>query len=261
VGSTALRVDKTGLGDIRIVQDPSGFCYGADAVMLAGFAAERLARSRNAPQRLCDLGTGNGIIPLLLSHHTEIREITGIDVQGRSIELAQQSNVLNGLTERLRFLVGNVRDIQKGASLLEALGGEGSYSVVTCNPPYTENCGGMKCEDAPRLIARHEVLGSLADFLQGVSLLLRDKGDLFLVHRPARMVDVMCTCREHRLEPKTLQLVSGKRGEAPNIMLLHCVKNGGRELRTLPQQCAREENGAFSPWMKKMYQGEKNTAI
>ena len=251
---TGLRVDEIGFGNIRILQDPCGFCYGADAVMVAWFAAEILGRTRNWPRRLCDLGTGNGIIPLILSHKTGIAEFTGLDVQARSIELARRSTEMNGLEDKLRFLEGNVAELTKDSPLLEAMGGEHSYDVVISNPPYTENHGGMKCEDDARMIARHEVLGSLEDFLRGASLLLSDKGDLFLVHRPSRMVDVMYTCRAFQLEPKTLQLVSGKPKDVPNIMLLHCVRNGGRELRVLPQQYTREEDtGEYSPWMKKVY--------
>jgi tRNA1Val (adenine37-N6)-methyltransferase len=247
------RLDETGFGHVRILQDPAGFCYGVDAVMLAAFAAEHCVHRGKQPKRLCDLGTGNGIIPMLLSELTEIGEMVGIDVLDQNIDLARRSTELNGLEERLRFITGTVCDLQQGAPFTKKIGGEHSFDVIVSNPPYTPANSGLKSSADARMIARHEVLGSLEDFLRGASVLLDDRGDLFLVHRPSRMVDVLTTCRRFGLEPKTLQLVSGKQGESPNLMLLHCVRNGGRELRILPQQYAREQDGTFSEWMGNNY--------
>ena len=248
------RMDETGFGSVKILQDPDTFCYGADAVLLAGFAAEHLNARKNRTERLCDLGTGNGIIPLILSHKTEIPELHGLEVQEKMAALARENAELNHLEGRMIVHHANVRDLIGSAGKLEEMGGPGSFDAVTSNPPYTAGTGGMHGENEAKTIARHEVLGSLEEFLQCASLLLRHRGDLFMIHRPSRLVDLCVLSRKWDLEPKELCFISGNPGEKANLILMHCVKGGGPELKVLEPVSVRDGNGGFSEYMLSFYE-------
>lgn len=196
-----------------------------------------------------DLGTGNGVVPLILSHKTQAGYIGGIELQAEAAALAEKSAAYNKLSDRLHFFCSNVRgfDAEKMAE---------TFDVVTSNPPYTAGQCGIESKNRAKALARHELEGSLEDFISLAAWLLRDKGSFFLVHRPARMADIFALCRQYHLEPKELRMVSGKPAEPPNILLLHCVKNGRPEMKTAPQMHVHEENGSYNDEIIKIY--EKN---
>ena len=248
------RVDATGFGDVRVLQDSEAFCYGADAVLLAGFAAEFWRQNGKRPERLCDLGTGTGIIPLILSHKTDISELCGLEVQDASFRLAEENIRLNHLENRLRFFCGNVRDHAPDDGLVRVLGGAGSFDAVTCNPPYTAGSSGLQGANKGRIIARHETCGTLGDFLAMAAVLLKDKADLFLIHRPSRLTDIMSQMRERGIEPKDLMMISGKKDQKPNLVLIRGTRGGGHELNVLPPAWVREDDGSFSLLMKRYYE-------
>ena len=244
----ALRLDDIGFGNLMLYQETDAFCYGIDAVLLAAFAAETAAKKR-ADCRIMDLGTGNGVVPLILSHKTEAAYIGGIELQEAAAALAEKSAAYNGLSDRLHFFCSNVRDFDAGA-MAE------TFDVVTANPPYTAGSCGMESQNRAKALARHELAGSLEDFVSLAARLLRDKGSFYMVHRPARMADIFALCRKYRLEPKELRLVSGKPMERPNILLIHCCKNGKPEMRIAPQMHVHEENGDYNREILTIY--EKN---
>ncbi|MGF6377052.1 tRNA1Val (adenine37-N6)-methyltransferase [Clostridiales Family XIII bacterium PM5-7] len=240
-----LRLDDTGFGTIEIYQNPKGFCYGIDAVLLADFAA-RESKSSGKGQRIMDLGTGTGIVPLLLSEMTKSDEIAGIEMQQASYQIAMKNRTHNGLENRLTFFH---RDVKDGPP--EGL--EGTFDVVTSNPPYTpENCG-IESKNQEKALARHETTASLDDFVRCAAELLIDKGSFFMVHRPARLVDICESCRKNKLEPKKIQFISGKIGEKPNILLVQCIKNGNRELRLLDPIFVHNEDGSYSNEICRIY--------
>ena len=250
----SLRLDDTGFGGIRILQDPETFCYGVDAVLLAGFAAETLAKKHRRPARLADLGCGNGIVPLILSHKTSISHLHGIEVQEQMAALADENVRQNGLEDRLTITCGNVRDAEPESPLMQALGGPGSFDAVTSNPPYMPADRGLTSANEAKAIARTELKGDLDDFLKMAGLLLRDKGDLFLIHRPQRLVDILVGCRKHGIEPKTLVPVSARPGEAPNLILVHGICGGGVELKLEQTFFVRNECGEYSRELLDMYE-------
>lgn len=242
----ALRLDDTGFGGLMLYQDTEAFCYGIDAVLLADFAAGS-ARRKGKDCRIMDLGTGNGVIPLILSHKTEAQYIGGVEIQEQSAALAEKSAVYNGLEDRLHFFCSDVRYFK-----LDTMAD--CFDVVTCNPPYTAGNCGLQSKNRAKTLARHEVEGSLEDFLALASRLLKDKGDFYMVHRPARLTDVCEICRKYHLEPKELRLVSGKATESPNILLIHCCKNGRTELRIGPQLHIHEEDNSYNPKILAIYE-------
>lgn len=241
-----LRLDETGFGNLKIFQNPEEFCYGVDAVLLAGFASEG-ARKKRENCRIMDLGTGTGIVPLILSHKTQAGYIAGLEVQKNSWDLAVKNAEYNLLTGRVRFFHGDVKGFSNKSLA-------GTFDVVTSNPPYTAGASGIESSNKAKAIARHETTASLDDFIKTAAVLLRDKGEFYMVHRPARLVDICESCRRHRLEPKELCFVSGKPLEKPNIILVHCTKNANRELRILDPLFVHNENGSYSQEILKLYE-------
>lgn len=249
-----LRLDDTGFGNIRIYQDPGAFCYGVDAVLLADFAARSINGKKKKPERLIDLGTSTGIVPLILSHKTEVPEIMGLELQKESYEISLKNIEVNGLSGRVRFVQGDVRKLAAGRWPEGGPLRPETFNAVTMNPPYTVADRGMISGSDAKTIARHETKADLGDFVRLASLLLKDKGDLYMVHRPGRLVDICQTCRELHMEPKELRLVSGKPGGRPNILLIHCVKNGNRQLKIIEPLHVREENGEYSAEILEIYE-------
>lgn len=240
-----VRLDDTGFGDLGIYQQPEEFCYGVDAVLLAGFASES-SSARLETCRIMDLGTGTGIVPLILSHKTKASFIGGVEVQENSKRLAEKNRVYNNLTDRLHFYHSDVCGF--GEDL------KGTFDIVTSNPPYTEGNRGITSGNRAKAIARHETTASLDDFIETAARLLRDKGDFYMVHRPSRLVDICESCRKHRLEPKEMCFVSGKPLETPNILLVHCVKNGNRELKLRQPLWVHDTDGGYSEEILRLYE-------
>ena len=220
-----IRLDQTGFGTIEIYQDTDEFCYGVDAVILSDFAAKNIKKPYEK-FRIMDLGTGTGIVPLILSHKTEAGYIGGIEVQENSYDLACRNVEHNGLSGRVHIFRSNVKEFD-----LETY--RGTFNLVTSNPPYMKESCAIKSSSEAKMVARHETLGTLEDFVKLAASLLKDKGEFCMVHRPSRLADIVECCRKYRLEPKELRFVSGKPMEKPNILLVRCVKNGNRELKIL----------------------------
>ncbi|MEE3382588.1 MAG: tRNA1(Val) (adenine(37)-N6)-methyltransferase [Anaerovoracaceae bacterium] len=241
------RVDLTGFGSIGIIQDPGEFCYGVDSVLLADFCAG-LIKKTGTFTRIMDLGTGSGIIPLILCHKTPAGTIYGIDIQENSIDRALRSSHLNDLEDRLNFMVADVKDfVEENGDL------KGTFDAVTCNPPYFVDGGGIKPDNPARLISRHETTAGLEDFIRCASELLRDKGDLFMVHRPSRLCDIFQAARKYSLEPKSLRQVVPRRGETANIVLVHMIKNGGSDLSVLPELAVHDNKGNYTEELREAY--------
>lgn len=246
------RVDDTGFGQLRLIQKPEEFCYGVDAVILADFAAKYVvsASVRNGSNiTAVDLGTGTGIIPLILSYKTKWNNLIGIEVQQGSFDRACRNAALNGTEDRMRFINGDVKDFGT------IWGGDmkGTASVVTSNPPYTENTGGLKNSNSAKTIARHETTAGLEDFIRCASGLLQNKGDFFMVHRPSRLVDICCLSRKYNLEPKEMCFVSPDAETAPNILLIHMVKGGGRQMKLLDPLYVYNSDGTYTDKLRECY--------
>lgn len=249
-----LRLDDIGFGNLKIWQETEAFCYGIDAVILSDFAAERINAEKpsnksvnNGKYRICDLGTGNGIIPLILSHKTGVEEIWGLDIQEFNIALANKTSAENMLEERLNFKVQDILKIDENFE-------KESFDTITCNPPYTEVGKGIINNFGAKVIARHEIKGKLEDFISCANYLLKKGGSLFMVHRPSRLVDIFQIGRKYNLEPKECRFVCPKQGEAANLVLLKMVKGGGHEIKIFPNLYIRNENSGFSKEIIKIYE-------
>jgi tRNA1Val (adenine37-N6)-methyltransferase len=238
------RIDYIGFGQLKLIQDADEFCYGVDAVILANFAAGLCKPLVKA----ADIGTGTGVIPLMLSHMSCANEIAGIEIQERSFELASSNVNLNGLEDKLRMIYGDIAD----AGLLEDE--NGSFDLVITNPPYVKKNSGMKSNADAKMIARHETTAGLDECVRFAARLLKPSGSFCMVHRPDRIVDICESCRKHKLEPKHIRFVSPDKNKAPNILLIHCVKYGGQNLKMLKPLYIYNGNRGYTREINDIYE-------
>ena len=234
------RVDDLHRNGYVIIQDPKRFCFGIDAVILSGFAEVKKG------ENVMDLCTGTGIIPILLEAKTEGSHFTGLEIQEESVEMARRSVRLNGLEDKVTIDFGDVKNT-------EALYRASSFDVVTVNPPYMNEGGGLKNGYSPKTIARHEVLCSLEDVVDAAARLLVPQGRLYMVHRPHRLTDIMVTLRNHRLEPKRLRFVHSYADREPVMVLVEAVSNGKPMVKVMPPLVIYKDDGSYTDEIMKIY--------
>ena len=227
------RIDDLHRCGYRIIQNAKKFCFGMDAVLLTGFAAVKPGA------RVIDLGTGTGVIPILLEAKTQGSHFTGLEIQGEMAEMARRSVKLNHLEEKIYIAEGDIKEASK-------IFGRASFDVVTCNPPYMENLHGLKNPMDEKAIARHEVLCTLEDVLREGAALLREGGSFCMVHRPRRLAEIVARMMEFKLEPKRMRLVYPMADREANMVLIEGVKGGGRQLRVEPPLVVYKEPGVYN---------------
>lgn len=238
-------IENIGFGDLKLIQNDEGFRFGVDAVILADF----VSRLKPGARSIADLGTGNGIIPMILSHKLPGCSVTGFDVQAKAIDLAMRSREMNGLEERLDFICCDVAEIKEKHPELK-----GKFDAVVTNPPYVAKGGGIINGSESKFIARQETTAGFDAFASAAAWLLGEKGHLFIVHRPSRLVDIMYWCRHEGLEPKDMRFVAPSEGRVPNIVLVHCVRGGGRELTIMESLNVYGAQGKYSDEIMEIYE-------
>lgn len=227
------RVDDLQRSGRRIIQDPARFCFGMDAVLLSGFAAA--ARGEKA----ADLGTGTGIIPILMEAKTQGGHFTGLEIQEESADMARRSVALNHLEDKISIVTG---DIKEASRLL----GNGCFDVVTSNPPYMTVSKGLTNPDQAKAIARHELLCTLEDVVRESSRLLRTGGRFYMVHRPFRLVEIFRVMTQYRIEPKRMQLIYPYKDREPNMVLIEGTRGGGAMLKVERPLIIYEKPGVYT---------------
>lgn len=207
------RLDDLQRNNYKIIQNPNKFCFGMDAVLLSGYAKVYKG------EYVLDLGTGTGIIPILLEARTPGRHFTGLEIQEESADMARRSVVINHLEEKVEIITGDI----KGAS---GIFGASSFDVVTTNPPYMDDNHGLKNPMLPKAIARHEILCTLEDVVRECAKILKPGGRLYMVHRPFRLVQIINTLAYFGLEPKRMKFVHPYIDKEPNMVLIEAVRGG-----------------------------------
>ena len=223
-----------------MIQDSDGFSYGVDAVLLSHFS-----NALNSDAVL-DLGSGNGIVPLIVNAKYNPKSILGIELQLEAYLLAEENAKENGLSDKIKFVCGDVINIRDLVAFE-------SVNLVTCNPPYFERGRGVVSEEDAKHIARHETSACLEDFISAAAWALKKNGRFVMVHRPSRLGDIIEYSRKHGLEPKRLQMVVPYPGETPNIMLIECIKGAGKELKVLPELAVRNADRCYSAELNEIY--------
>lgn len=211
-----------------------------DAVLLSGFAKAK------AGARVLDLGTGNGIIPILMAAKTEAEHLTGLEIQPESVDMAKRSVLLNDLTERVSIVEGDI----KSAS---GLFGAAVFDVVTCNPPYMPGQHGLVNSDQAKALARHEIACTFEDVVREAGKLLRPGGTFYLVHRPFRLAEIISTLLTYKLEPKRMRLVYPFVDQEPNMVLLEACRGGNSRMRVEPPLIVYKEPGVYMPEIYEVY--------
>ena len=234
------RIDDLERNGYRIIQNKNGFCFGMDAVLLSGFVSARKT------DRIIDLGTGTGIIPILLRAKTGSTDITGLEIQEESAQMADRSVRLNGLEEEVHIICG---DIRKAAELFAPK----SFDVVCSNPPYMKASSGLKNPDEKKAIARHEICCSFADVARAAATLLKPGGKFFLVHRPERLAELIATLRQQGLEPKRMRFVHSFADEKAVMVLIESASGGGTFLKVEPPLIIYKEKGVYTDEIYDIY--------
>ncbi|HHY63878.1 MAG TPA: tRNA1(Val) (adenine(37)-N6)-methyltransferase [Clostridiaceae bacterium] len=221
------------LNGLFILQKKDSFRFGMDAVLLSNFVTA--GKGKN----VLDLGTGTGIIPILLSAKTKAGKIVGIEIQQEMADMARRSVEGNDLGDRIEIVKG---DIRKAVSLF----GKSSFDVVVTNPPYTRVGSGFINPGDAKAISRHEIFCTLEDILKISAEILKPSGEFFMVHRPERLADIIDGMREVNLEPKILRLVCARVGKEPSLLLVKGLKNGNPGMKILPPLFIYDEKGEYT---------------
>lgn len=222
------RIDDLGIDGLKLIQDTDMFCFGIDAVMLANFVHCKEGA------KVVDLCTGNGIIPVLLSAKVPASLIIGVEIQKNVAALASENVDFNSLTEKLEIINDDLKNMP------EVLG-KSKFDVITCNPPYRNAGCGVVNEADTKAIARHEILCSLDDIIYTAAMLLKPLGKLFMIHRPDRLCDILCSMREHKIEPKVVKFVQPNINTKPTHVLIEGVYGGKRHMTVETTMILKEE--------------------
>ena len=234
------RVDELQRNGYRIIQNPKRVCFGMDAVLLSGFVQVKPG------ERVLDLGTGTGIIPILLEAKTEGRHFTGLEIQPESADMARRSVLLNHLETKIDIVTGDIKDASNrfGAS---------SFDVITTNPPYMISEHGLRNDQDAKTIARHEVLCTLEDIVRESARILPPKGRFYMVHRPFRLAEIMCAMTAYGIEPKRMKLVYPYVDREPNMVLIEGLRGGKKRLTVEKPLIVYQEEGKYTDEIVDIY--------
>ena len=223
-----------------IIQKKHSFRYGVDAVLLADFADIKHKHS------VIDLGTGTGIIPILIYSRKKPVEITAVEIQKDMADMAARSIVLNGLEKNIKVLCMDIKD---APTLL----GKSRYDCVVTNPPYMKKECGINNPSETKAIARFEILCSLEEILIAARELLKPGGKLFMVHRADRLADIIYEMRDKGIEPKRIRFVHPSIGKRPNLLLIEGARGGNKELKFMDPLYIYDENGEYTEEIHRIY--------
>lgn len=236
----AERIDNLQRNGYQIIQNPEKFCFGMDAVLLSGFAKAKKG------DNVLDMGTGTGIIPILMEAKTEAAHLTGLEIQEESADMARRSVELNKLEEKIDIVTG---DIKEAGNIFKAA----SFDVITCNPPYMIGEHGIKNPDAPKAIARHEIYCTLDDVVRNAAILLKSGGHFYMVHRPFRLAEIITTMTKYKLEPKRMQLVYPFIDREPNMVLIEGCRGGKSRMTVEKPLIVYTEPGKYTDEIYDIY--------
>ena len=234
------RLDDLQRNGLKIIQKTDGFCFGMDAVLLSGFASVKPG------ERALDLGTGTGIIPLLLSAKTKGDHFTGLEIQTEIMKMAQRSVALNGLEKKIDIIQGDIKEASR-------IFGAASFDVVTSNPPYMNDAHGLKNPGDVKAISRHEVLCTLEDVVREGTKALKPGGRFYMVHRPHRLAEIITVMRQNKLEPKRMKFVHPFADKDANMVLIEAVRGGGAWLKLEPPVIVYKEPGVYTDEIYEIY--------
>lgn len=235
------RIDDLEFKGYKIIQNSTGFCFGIDAVLLSDFA-----KNIKKDAKVMDLGTGTGILPILLCGKSKLKKIVGVEIQEEVADMAKRSVELNSLQDKITILNENILNLDK-------IYDKESLDVIVTNPPYKKLNTGLKNQNEKKIISRHELTASLEDFIKISKSLLKDKGEFYMVHRPERLVDIIYLMRKYKIEPKQIKFVAPNKNKAPNLVLIKGIKNANEFLKFENILYVYNEDGSYTDEILKIY--------
>lgn len=230
----------------KIIQNPQKFMFGIDAVLLSHFASSEI-RNQDC---VVDLGTGTGIIPLLLETSSNAKKIYGLEIQSESADMANRSVKLNNLQEKIQILQGDIKTVSENFEKY-------SINAVTSNPPYMINEHGKQNPNDAKKIARHEILCNLEDVISAAEYLLKPNGKFFMIHRPFRLSEIFGLLQKYKMEPKRMQLIHPFVNKEPNIVLIEARKNANPRLKIEKPLFVYKEPGIYTEEINLIYNSFK----
>ena len=237
------RIDDLQYKGLKIIQNTDGFCFGVDSVLLTEFA-----KDMKKNKTIVDLGTGTGIIGILLSKKVEASKVIGIEIQKDVAEMASRSVELNNLQNTMQILNEDVKNLS-----LE----KNSFDYVVTNPPYKKVGTGIINKEDKQIISRHETTVNLDEWLKVASNLLKDNGAIYMVHRPERLNEIIENLRKYRLEPKRIRFVYPKVSKDANLVLIKAVKYANSFLKVEKPLIIYNEDGSYTDEILKIYEEGK----
>lgn len=234
------RIDDLHRNGYKIIQNTDGFCFGIDAVLLSGFAKVKKG------ERVLDLCTGTGIIPILLEAKTEGEHFCAIEIQEQIADMARRSVNMNKLEEKIDIVTG---DIKECTDYFKA----SSFDVVTCNPPYMVPGKGFMCENPLKAYSRHEILCNINDVFKSANKMLKYGGRMYMVHRCERLTDIFAAARENNMEPKVLRFIETRKGKASELVLIEFSKGGNPGLKVFPALTVYNSDGSYTEEVYNIY--------
>lgn len=234
------RVDDLQRNGLKIIQKTDGFCFGMDAVLLSGFAHVKRG------EKVLDMGTGTGIIPLLLSAKTEGKHYTALEIQEEIAKMASRSVAINHLEEKIEIVNGDIKEASR-------IFGAASFDVVTTNPPYMNDAHGLKNPTEVKAISRHEVLCTLDDVVREGAKVLKSGGRMYMVHRPHRLIEIITAMKQYKMEPKRMCMVHPFKDKEANMVLIEAVKGGGSWLKMEAPIIVYKEPGVYTDEIYDIY--------
>ena len=234
------RVDDLQRNGLKIIQKTDGFCFGMDAVLLTGFANVKRG------EKVLDMGTGTGIIPILLSAKTEGKHFTALEIQEEIAKMARRSVEMNHLEEKIESVNGDIKEASR-------IFGAASFDVVTTNPPYMNDSHGLKNPTEVKAISRHEVLCTLEDVVREGAKVLKSGGRMYMVHRPHRLIEIITAMKQYKMEPKRMCMVHPFKDKEANMVLIEAVKGGGSWLKMEAPIIVYKEPGVYTDEIYDIY--------
>ena len=234
------RIDELQRNGYQIIQNQEKFCFGMDAVLLSGFVKVKKGGT------VLDMGTGTGIIPILLEAKTQASHLTALEIQEESADMAKRSVVLNHLEDKIDIVIGDIKEAS-------AIFGASTFDVVTCNPPYMIGKHGLQNTDEPKTIARHEILCTFEDVAREAAKVLKPGGNLYLVHRPFRLAEIMETLVRFKIEPKRMRMVYPYIDKEPNMVLIEANRGGRSRLTVEKPLIVYKEKNVYTDEIVDLY--------
>ncbi len=236
------RLDDLQCKGYQIIQNPDMFCFGMDAVLLADFATGKKGG------RVMDLGTGTGVIPILMEARNKAAHFTGLEIQNESADMALRSVMYNNLGDKIDIVCGDIKEV-------DTLFKRESFDAVVSNPPYISGSHGLENPSEPKNIARHEILLTLEDVVKAAAYLLKVGGSFAMVHKPFRLAEIIRLLSSYRLEPKRMLLVQPYEDKEPNMVLIEAFKGGNSMIKIEPTLVVYNRDGSYTDELLLRYDG------